>query len=129
MPNLTATLSYAFVDEDANSLHSPPLITQCPYAVVLDSSIPIPDGTASGTEIDIPFTGIQAATFVYVKNMSGQELNAAWLGNWGLHLPDCGCLCYILPAVPSGGVIPSLRFMLTKAQVGAGKLHYVVAGI
>lgn len=89
----------------------------------------IPDQSAQGAEFDLPFQGVaQGATYVMIANQSGQELNMAWGGNWFPHLPAGGLLLWAFPAIPQGGQITSLRFMLTQAQNGLGKIKYIYCG-
>lgn len=90
--------------------------------------MPVHDGAASGTEIDIAFPGIAAASLVFIENKTGQELNMAWGGNWFPHLPDGGAVAFLFPKTPETGGVSALRFMLTQAQVGEGHINYTVAG-
>jgi hypothetical protein len=127
--NSTLTFACTWEDADGNPIHPKPRTIQIPCTVGAQGAIPVPPGTASGTEVDVPFPGIlSAATLVVIENETGQELNVAWGGNWAPHLPAGATLIYAMPAVPAAGAITSLRFMLTQQQVGAGLINYTVLG-
>jgi hypothetical protein len=99
------------------------------YAVAITGSLPVPDETPAGTEVDVPFVGLsQGASFVWMQNSTGQDLNMAWGGNWMPFLAAGGVLLWVAPQLASAGRITSLRFMLTQAQQGPGCIIYTVAG-
>jgi hypothetical protein len=132
MPSATSgtfSFKYTYPDADGNMVSSGLKTVPIPFDIPITGQIPVPAGTPSGTEIDIPFTGIvSAATFVYVQNLTGQELNAAWEGNWAPHLGAGAAMFYACPNPPESGGITSLRFMLTQDQVARGRIAYVVLG-
>lgn len=118
-----------WADANGNVIKPAAQAVMCPYDVALTGHIPVPDGTASGTEFDVPFTGLsKAATLICIQNATHQELNCAWGGNWAPHLPDGGLQIWAHPVPVVEGAITSLRFMLTQQQVGAGRIIYTVLG-
>jgi hypothetical protein len=123
---ITGTISY--VDVDGNT-RTTAFGLGCEYSNLATGAIPVPDGTPAGTEFDVPFVGLlEGATLVVAKNCSGQELNAAWGGNWAPHLGPGATMIYAQPVLPAGGRVLSLRFMLTKAQAGDGKIVFYAFG-
>jgi|ERR1700722_751065 len=127
--SLAYRLAFQWTTADGNPRNFAPKLGACPFNIPLESTMPVPAGTAQGTEIDISFPGIRtAATFIYICNMSGQELGMAWGGNFMPSLPPNGILCYALPQAPNAGVITSLRFFLTQVQAADGAIAYAVFG-
>lgn len=107
----------AWQDVDNNPLKLPTATIESGYDVPINGIIPVPVGTPSGTEIDVSLTGIvSACAMLVIRNCTGQELNAAWQGNWAPHLPPMGMFAYCLPTTPAGGRITGWRFFLTETQ-------------
>lgn len=76
MANSTATMkiTMTYTSPQGAAAAPPPISIPCPYQAQLDGAIDVPDGTCSGTELEIPFGSIAAATLVLVKNSLAQEL-------------------------------------------------------
>lgn len=126
-----ATLSFVLNYEDADGrplrMASQPITI--PYKNACQGAIPVPQGSAQGTEVDVPMVGLPTgATLVLIENQTGQELNAAWGGNWMPHLGVGGVELYVNPTVPQAGDITQLRFMLTGAQVADGAINFWAFG-
>lgn len=126
--SVTVSLVLSWVDADGTPYIDPPRKITCP-GMPLKGCIDVPAGTVSGTEFDIPFTGqTKGASFVLVENETGQELNAAWGGEFQPHMAASGWIMYAGPGIPASGSITALRFMLTQQQASSGKLSYLVCG-
>jgi hypothetical protein len=126
-----ASFSFTWTDLDGNVISPAPRGVAPPYSVSLYGSLPIPAGTASGTEVDIPFTGIAAgATHVAIENKTGQELGMAWGGNFMPSLPPGALVQWTLPSQvqQSGRSVTSLRFFLTETQPVLGHIVYQAVG-
>ena len=129
MQNAALSYNYMWQDPNGNPIKLPVQALQMAYTVAAQGAVSVADGTDAGTEIDIPFLGLaQSAVCAMIWNLTGQELNCAWGGNWAPHIPPGGMLAYAFPVAPTAGVITSLRFMLTQKQVGAGRIGYFFAG-
>jgi len=121
--------SYSWVDADGNAMKAiATKLASCQYNVQLVGQLPVPTGLVLGAELDIPFTGLSAASFVYIENQSGQELGMAWGGNFSPNLPNGGMLCYAFPTAPVAGGISSLRFFLTAPTTAPGLIMYAAFG-
>ena len=109
-------------DPDGLLVKSNTIATTMTYAMCVDSVLPIPAGTASGTEIDLPLAGItQGLTGLRLQNMSGQELGMAYGGNFSWSLPPGGSivLAFSTPVSSSGRAITvanTIRFFTTAVQ-------------
>lgn len=128
---MTATYSriFDYVDDDGNAVTPAKVQIQVPYKAASIGTIPIADGTPSGTEFDMPFQGMtQGGALILIRNKTGQELNMAWGGNWFPHLAIDGLLSWAAPAPPTSGAVLGLRFMLTKTQQGDGKITFSLFG-
>ena len=126
---LNHTFASRWTDAQGNFVGKASRTLQSQLSVVLDSSMPVPVGTAAGAEIDIAFPGIvTAASYVLIENQSGQELGMAWTGNFLPSIPDGGMVLWYLPTTPSQRQILSLRFFLTQDQVSPGSILYTVCG-
>lgn len=118
-----------WADADGNVFNPKEIAIAIGYNIENVGMLPVPDGTAAGTEIDLPFTGVTGgASMLLVENKTGQELNTAWGGNWAPHIAVGGILLYASPAPPVAGQISSWRFMLTQQQVGMGYIAFAVLG-
>jgi hypothetical protein len=124
-----ATVKYSWTDSDGSTYNPAPHNITCPCTVGISGAIPVPAGTPSGTEFDVPFTGIaSAATMVFIENKTGQELGAAWGGNFAPNLAPGGILFYAHPAPVGAGKVTSLRFFLTQTQAADGQILYAACG-
>lgn len=120
---------FSWTDDEGNSYKGGSGDFMCPGNSVTSGYLIVPDGSAAGTEFDLPFPSVlNAATYIFLLNKTGQDLNMAWGGNWFPHLAAGGMLLFASPTAPTAGGITSLRFMLTKGQSGIGKLKYAVCG-
>jgi hypothetical protein len=129
MNNAQLKYSYSWVDANSNALVVPQQVINMPYKVSAKGAILVPDGAASGAEFDVPFTGAgQGAVCVMLWNLTGQELNAAWGGNFAPHVPPGGMVAFTFPLLPAAGLVTGYRFFLTQTQVGEGRIAYFFAG-
>ena len=121
--------SFTWTDNDGN-IFKPNTLTILPaYTTFTVGSLPVPDQTPAGTEIDLTPPGITNGTsLVWIENKTGQDLNMAWNGNWFPHLAAGGLLLHVAPTAPAAGVIIGLRFMLTQIQSGIGSIYYAIGG-
>jgi hypothetical protein len=127
--NASCAIQIAYSDVDGHTRTSQFGPIGCAYTNQITGAIPVPDGTPSGTEFDVPFVGLATgASLIIIENYTGQEINAAWGGNWAPHLAAGGYLVYAMPDVPTDGCIAGLRFMTTAPQVGAGKITFYAFG-
>jgi hypothetical protein len=128
-PTCQAAFSFRWTDADGNPYVSKGRTMQFPGTLVLHGSLPVPAGLEAGAEVDLPFLGISdGASFCYLENETGQELNMAWGGNFFPHFPNDGVMLFMFPTVPASGQIQSWRFILTQAQAQAGVVNFAVFG-
>src|SRR5277367_4170706 len=110
-----ATFSFKWTDGDGDALTVKGKTLVFPGTLLLRGSLSIPAGLSSGTEVDLLLPGlVQGVSFMYLENMSGQELNMAWGGNFYPHLPDQGVMLYMFPVAPAAGAVTGWRFFLTQ---------------
>lgn len=92
----------------------------------------LPEGLGDPTpaEIDIPFGGVEAATLVYVRNMSGQELEVTVNGNaLDSNLPDGGVLMQASVGAALAQPVAALKLTTTAPVEGAERyIEYRIAG-
>lgn len=99
-------------------------------AVGMTGALPVEPAVA-GTEFDLDFRPMgvtNGIAYLAIVNLTGQELNMAWGGNWAPHIPTGGRIIWALGSVPNGGQITSLRFMLTQDLTSPGYIRFAVVG-
>jgi len=100
------------------------------YNAINGGRFDLVDALAMATEIDIPFGGVESATLLYVRNMSGQELEvtlnvAALLYN----LPHGATLQIASETMPDAQPLSACMLKTTAAIDGADRyVEYRVAG-
>lgn len=129
MPNLNATLTlgltYPGPAGEVITRRSEALAM--PFLAQETSGIDVPDATALGTEIDVPFGGVSDfATLALVKNKTGQDLKVKLNGNPPSHNATlvAGTVSFSLPA----GWTNFLGVQLGSAHGTPGILAVHIAG-
>lgn len=100
------------------------------YNAVSDGTIDVPDSTAGATAFTIPFGAVGVgATFVWVKNKSGQDMSVKINGSLALfNLPNGGELSISSAALPAATPLTALSLTTTATVTPAGSIDYLVGG-
>lgn len=100
------------------------------YNAFSKGEIDVPDATASDTAFAIPFGGVGVgATFLWVKNESGQDMTVKINGSAALFdLPDDGEFSISSAAMAAGTKLTAFSLTTTDVVAGAGKIKFMVGG-
>lgn len=100
------------------------------YNAVSDGTLDVPDATAGATAFAIPFGGVGVgATFVWVKNRSGQDMIVKINGSLALfNLPDGGEISISAANMPTSTKLTALSLTTTATVTPAGTIEYFVGG-
>lgn len=103
--------------------------TNSPYQALSEGFIDVPDATVGSTTYSVPFGGIAVdATYGYIKNMTGQNLDVNVNGGGVTDsIPDGGIRIWAHPGVTSTPIL-SYALTTTGVQSGAGRIEYRLMG-